>query len=486
MERQNDTQQKVFSGLFWRFLERGGSQIVTLLVTIILQRLLEPTMYGTVSKVTVITAILLVFVDSGMANALIQKKDPDDLDFSSVFYFNIFFCLLLYLALFLLSPWLSVVFREPGLTPVLRVLGLTLIVAGLKNVQEAYVKKTMQFKRFFFATLGGTLFSGALGIVLALRGFGVWALVAQQLSNAAVNTAILWLTIPWRPKRMFSWRRLQGLLSYGWKLLVASLIDQGYQKIYLIITGILQGNAEMAFFEKGQNWPNLLMDSVNTTMDSVLLPALSAEQERKERLRSMTRRAIQIGSFVIMPLLAGFAASATPLVRLLVTEKWLPTVPYLRIFCVIYAFYPMHLANLNAIKALGRSDMFLLLEIVKRGLELVILLCTVRHGAYVMALGLLGSELASQGINAWPNGRLIDYSYWKQLKDIAPILLLSLLMAACVYGLSFLALPDALILLIQIMLGVGIYAGGARLLKLDSFDYLIGTIRNLILKKKAG
>ena len=250
MERQNDTQQKVFSGLFWRFLERGGSQIVTLLVTIILQRLLEPTMYGTVSKVTVITAILLVFVDSGMANALIQKKDPDDLDFSSVFYFNIFFCLLLYLALFLLSPWLSAVFREPGLTPVLRVLGLTLIVAGLKNVQEAYVKKTMQFKRFFFATLGGTLFSGALGIVLALRGFGVWALVAQQLSNAAVNTAILWLTIPWRPKRMFSWRRLRGLLSYGWKLLVASLIDQGYQKIYLIITGILQGNAEMAFFEK--------------------------------------------------------------------------------------------------------------------------------------------------------------------------------------------------------------------------------------------
>ena len=215
MERQNDTQQKVFSGLFWRFLERGGSQIVTLLVTIILQRLLEPTMYGTVSKVTVITAILLVFVDSGMANALIQKKDPDDLDFSSVFYFNIFFCLLLYLALFLLSPWLSVVFREPGLTPVLRVLGLTLIVAGLKNVQEAYVKKTMQFKRFFFATLGGTLFSGALGIVLALRGFGVWALVAQQLSNAAVNTAILWLTIPWRPKRMFSWRRLQGLLGGG-------------------------------------------------------------------------------------------------------------------------------------------------------------------------------------------------------------------------------------------------------------------------------
>ena len=451
MERQDDTRRKVFSGLFWRFLERGGSQIVTLLVTIILQRLLEPAMYGTVSKVTVITAILLVFVDSGMANALIQKKDPDDLDFSSVFYFNIFFCLLLYLALFLLSPWLSAAFREPGLTPVLRVLGLTLIVAGLKNVQEAYVKKTMQFKRFFFATLGGTLFSGALGIVLALRGFGVWALVAQQLSNAAVNTAILWLTIPWRPKRMFSWRRLQG-------------------------------NAEMAFFEKGQNWPNLLMDSVNTTMDSVLLPALSAEQERKERLRSMTRRAIQIGSFVIMPLLAGFAACATPLVRLLVTEKWLPTVPYLRIFCVIYAFYPMHLANLNAIKALGRSDMFLLLEIVKRGLELVILLCTVRHGAYVMALGLLGSELASQGINAWPNGRLIDYSYWKQLKDIAPILLLSLLMAACVYGLSFLALPDALILLIQIMLGVGIYAGGARLLKLDSFDYLIGTIRNLILK----
>ena len=202
-----DNRSKVFSNLIWRFMERGGSQLVSFIVSIVLARILEPVMYGTVSKVTVITAILLVFVDSGMANALIQKKEPDDLDFSSVFWFNMGFCLLLYTALFLLAPWIASFYKEPGLTPVVRVLGLTLVVAGLKNVQQAYVSKTLQFRRFFFATLGGTLFSAVLGITLAYRGFGVWALVAQQLSNVAVNTAILWFTVGWKPKRMFSLQR---------------------------------------------------------------------------------------------------------------------------------------------------------------------------------------------------------------------------------------------------------------------------------------
>ena len=481
-----DNRSKVFSNLIWRFMERGGSQLVSFIVAIVLARILEPVMYGTVSKVTVITAILLVFVDSGMANALIQKKEPDDLDFSSVFWFNMGFCLLLYTALFLLAPWIASFYKEPGLTPIVRVLSLTLVVAGLKNVQQAYVSKTLQFRRFFFATLGGTLFSAILGITMAYRGFGVWALVAQQLSNVAVNTAILWFTVGWKPRRMFSLQRLGGLLSYGWKLLAASLIDAVYLKIYPLIIGIYYTNEDIAFYEKGMNWPNLLVENINTSMDSVMLPVLSAEQDRKERVRDMTRRAIKTGTYIIMPLMAGLAVCAVPIVRLLMTEKWLPCIPYLRIFCIIYAFFPLHTANLNAIKAVGRSDTFLILEIIKRGLELTILLITMRHGVFTMAIGLLISELASQGINAWPNKKLLGYSYAAQLKDMAPAILLSLFMAACVYPISLLSLSDLPTLLIQVPLGVAIYVLGSRLLKLDSFDYLLSVVRRMISKNKAG
>ena len=481
-----DNRSKVFSNLIWRFFERGGSQLVSFAVSIILARILDPTIYGTVSKVLVITAILLVFVDSGMANALIQKKDPDDLDFSSVFYFNVCFCVLLYVLLFFAAPWISIIYKDPELTPMVRVLGLTLVISGLKNVQQAYVSKTLQFKRFFFATLGGTLFSAALGITMAYRGYGVWALVAQQLSNVAVNTAILWFTVGWKPRRMFSWKRLAGLLQYGWKLLIASLIDQVYIKIYPLVIGIRYTSADIAFYEKGMNWPNLIVENINNSMDSVLLPVLSAEQDRKDRIREMTRRAIKTGTYVIMPLMAGLAACGEPIVRFLMTEKWVPCVPYLQIFCIIYAFFPLHTANLNAIKAMGRSDIFLILEIVKRGLELVILLITMRYSVFTMAIGLLISELASQGINAFPNRKLLDYPYWEQLKDMLPSILLSLTMAAVVYPVCLLGLTDLLTLLIQIPLGVLFYVLGSRLLKLDSFSYLLSVIKTVLNKRKAG
>ena len=481
-----DNRSKVFSNLIWRFFERGGSQLVSFAVSIVLARILDPEVYGIVSKVLVITAILLVFVDSGMANALIQKKDPDDLDFSSVFYFTICFCLLLYVALFFAAPWVAAIYKEPDLVPIVRVLGLTLVFSGLKNVQQAYVSKTLQFKRFFFATLGGTLFSAVLGITMAKKGFGVWALVAQQLSNVAVNTAILWFTVHWRPKRIFSWKRLGGLLSYGWKLLVASLIDQVYIKIYPLVIGIRYSSEDIAFYEKGMNWPNLIVENINNSMDSVLLPVLSAEQDQRDRVREMTRRAIKTGTYIIMPLMAGLAACATPLVRLLMTEKWLPCVPYLQIFCIIYAFFPLHTANLNAIKAVGRSDTFLVLEVIKRGLELVILLITMRYGVFPMVLGLLVSELASQGINAWPNKKLLNYPYSAQLKDMAPSILLSLFMAGCVFPVSLLGLKDWLTLLIQIPLGVLIYVLGSVILKLDSFGYILSVAKKLISGKKAG
>lgn len=479
-----DNKLKVFSNLFWRFFERCGAQLVSFAVTIVLARLLDPELYGLTSKVAVITSILLVFVDSGMANALIQKKNPDDLDFSSVFYFNTAFCIVLYVILFFASPLLSQLYNEPQLTPVMRVLGLTVVVAGVKNVQQAYVSKTLQFKRFFFATLGGTVFSAILGISMAYMGYGVWALVAQQLSNVTVNTIILWLTVGWRPKNMFSFQRLKGLLSYGWKLLASSLLDTVYLKLYPLVIGVKYSNSELAFFERGNSMPNLIVENINYSIDSVLLPVLSAEQDHKVQVREMTRRAIKTSSYIMMPLMAGLAACAEPFVRLLLTDKWLPCVPFLQIFCIIYAFYPLHTANLNAIKAMGRSDVFLKLEVIKKILETAVLLITMRFGVLAMAIGQLFSSILSQVINAWPNRKLLDYRYLQQLKDMLPAILLSAFMGFTVHFVNSFVLSSILTLIIQVPMGVIIYAGLSMLFKVDSFKYILSIIKKMTSRGK--
>lgn len=470
----------VFSNLIWRFMERCGAQLVSVVVSFVLARMLDPAVYGLVAKVTIITSIMLVFVDSGMANSLIQKKDPDDLDFSSVFFFNVAFCLVLYVGLFFAAPLIAEYNGQPELTAIVRVLGLTVVVAGVKNVQQAYVSKTMQFKRFFFATLGGTAVSAAVGIAMAYKGFGVWALVAQQLSNVTINTCVLWLTVGWRPKAMFSLGRLRALLGYGWKLLASGLLDTVYNKLREIFIAVFYTDTDLAFYNRGNALPNLIVENINSSIDSVLLPVLSAEQDHAEQVREMTRRAIKVSSYIIMPLMMGLAVCAEPFVRFFLTEKWLPCVPYLRIFCFTYSFYPLHTANLNAIKAMGRSDLFLILEIVKKAVGITALLLTMRLGVYPMALSLLATSVLSQIINAWPNSRLLNYSYLRQLADLLPTILLAAAMGACVYPVSLLGLSDIVTLVIQVPLGVLVYVLGSKLLRIDSFEYLMSIVKKLV------
>lgn len=227
----------VVSNFLWRFAERCGAQIIQFIVSIVLARILAPEAYGTIALVLVFSQILQVFVDSGLGNALIQKKDADDLDFSSVFWFNIVWCLVLYAMMFFCAPLISTFYNDESLTAIVRVLCLMVVVSGLKNVQQAYVSRTMQFKRFFWATLGGTIVSAVAGIGLALLGCGVWALVAQKLTNLIIDTIVLWFTVKWRPKWMFSFQRLKVLFSFGWKLLVSHLIDTIYNNLRQLIIG---------------------------------------------------------------------------------------------------------------------------------------------------------------------------------------------------------------------------------------------------------
>ena len=476
-------QKSVFYNLFWRFAERCGAQAVSLVVSIILARLLAPEAYGTIALAMVFINILQVFVDSGMGTALIQKKDADDLDFSSVFYFNLAACLVLYAGLFLAAPSIAQFYGDPALTALVRALSLTVVVSGVRNIQQSYVSRHLLFKRFFFSTIGSTLASAVVGIAMAYAGFGVWALVGQSLSNVVTGTIILWATVPWRPRRMFSWQRLKGLLSFGWKLLVSSLLDTGYNNLRSLIIGKLYSSADLAYYNQGDKLPNLVITNINASIDSVLLPTMANEQDDPARVRSMTRRAIKTSTYVMAPLMMGLAACAEPLIRLILTEKWLPCVPFLRIFCITYMFWPIHTANLNAIKALGRSDLFLKLEIVKKAVGLVLLLCTMRHGVMAMAYSLLLSSVLSQIINSWPNRKLLRYHYLNQLADILPALLLACAMGLAVYCIQFLGWGDLPTLCVQIPVGAALYLAGSALLRLDSFLYLRSTAEKLLLHK---
>lgn len=452
---------------------------MTFVVSIVLARILSPEDYGTIALVTVFTTILQVFVDSGLGTALIQKKDADDLDFSSVFYFNAALCLILYTGIFAAAPFIAKFYDDFVLVPIIRVISLTVVVAGLKNVQQAYVSRNMQFKRFFFSTIGGTIFSAILGIVLANTGFGVWALVAQQLSNVTIDTLILWVTVKWRPKKMFSWSRLRGLLSYGWRLLVSALLDTGYNSLRNLIIGRVYSKSDLAFYDQGDKFPKVIMTNINTSIDSVLLPSMASAQDTPQRVKAMTRRAIKTSTYIMAPLMMGLAFCAEPIVTLMLTEKWLPCVPFLRIFCITYMFWPIHTANLNAIKAMGHSDCFLKLEIIKTAICLAVLLVSVRFGVMAIAYSALLTNVMSQIVNAWPNKKLLQYGYLEQVRDFAPGILLAVGMGVCVYVISFLSLPAIVVLAIQIILGAVIYIGASAILKLEEFKYLLEMVKSL-------
>lgn len=481
---KENANRTVLNNFFWRFSERCGAQLVTFIVSIVLARILSPENYGTVALITVFTNIMQVFVDSGLGTALIQKKDADDLDFSSVFYFNFAVCIVLYLAMFFAAPVIARFYNDATLTPIVRTISLTILISGVKGVQQSYVSRNMLFKRFFYATLGGTIFSAFLGIGMAYAGAGVWAIVAQQLSNTFIDTVILWITVKWRPKRMFSWARLKQLMAFGWKMLASSLLDTLYNDIRSMIIGKMYSSADLAYYDQGKKFPQVIVSNINTSIDSVLLPTMANVQDNQGKVKAMTRRSIKTSTYIMAPLMMGLAFCAEPIVRLVLTEKWLPCVPFLRIFCITFMFYPMHTANLNAIKAMGRSDYFLKLEIAKKIVGMLLLLATMRFGVLAMAYSLLASTLASMIINSWPNKKLLSYGFKEQMIDIMPGILLAGGMGVVISAVNLLGLSPIATLVIQIPAGAVIYIGCSYAMKIESFEYLLSVAKTALRRRK--
>ncbi|MCI2779499.1 lipopolysaccharide biosynthesis protein [Clostridium perfringens] len=484
MENENMKGQ-VIDSLFWKLLERGGVQGIQFILQLVLARLLTPDDYGIIAIIAIFITIANVFVQSGFNTALIQNKNTDEKDFSSVFYLSMLVALVLYIILFFISPIISKFYGILELTKVIRVLAITLFFGAYNSIQNAVVSKTMQFKKLFFSSSISVIISGVIGVILAYLGFGVWALVAQQLINQLTIIIILSFIVDWHPKLQFSIDRLKVLFRYGWKLLVSSLIDTFYMNIRSLIIGKIYHPSVLGFYNRGDQFPQIIVSNINGSIQSVMLPALSLEQDNKVRVKNMVRRAIVTSSFIIFPIMIGLAVIAEPLVRILLTDKWLPCVPFMQIFCISYALWPIHTANLQAINALGYSNVFLKLEIVKKIIGTIILVISLFYGVYAIAIGTLISGVISTFINSYPNIKILNYSYFEQIKDIVPSLLISIFMGTITYFLKFLWLGDILTLTIQILVGIFSYFMLAKLFKLECYIYLISILKDILKKRKS-
>lgn len=485
MEEKN-LKSQVMSGMFWRFGERICAQVVTFVVSIVLARILSPEHYGAVSLLMIFITIANVFVSEGFGKALIQKKDVTDLDYSSVFYFNVIFSWVVYLLIFLAAPFIAAFYDNSILSPTLRVMALKIPLAGINSIQHAYVSKNMMFRRFFWSTLIGTIISAVVGIVMALTGFGVWALVAQYLTNSLIDTVVLWFTVKWRPKKMFNIRSVAGLLSFGWKILSTSLINTLYEDLRSLLIGKFYSQNDLAFYSKGIHYPKLIINNVNTSISSVLFPAMSKIQNDKQRLKQNMSRSISMSTFILFPLLFGLAAAADPLIELILTEKWMPCVPYLRIACVYMSLYPINIANLQAIMAVGRGDVYLKLNILKKVIGLILLLVSLPFGVTAIAASEILVAAFAVLTNASANKKLLDYSLIDLLSDIGKNLIMSLIMFVSVFAFEkFVSVYIGNLLLsiiIEVILGGLIYISLAKIFKSEDFKYILTTFKKKLKK----
>lgn len=474
---ENNPKAKVMSSLFWKFAERIGAQGVNLIVSIALARILAPEHYGAVALITIFITICNVFVEHGFGTALIQKKDADDLDFSSVFYCNIFMSIILYTIIFIFAPLIARFYGISELTLLVRVLGISILIAGLKSIQNAYVSRKMIFKKFFISTSIGTIGSAFVGIWMAYHGYGVWALVVQQLFNTTVDTIMLWITVKWRPIWAFSMERIKILFKFGWKMLCSALIETIYNELYGLAIGKIYNSESLAYYNKGNQFPNIITENVNGSISSVMLPALSNEQDDRDKVKSMMSRAIKTSSFILFPMMVGLAVVAKPLVSLILTDKWLPAVPLMQLLCFSYIFWPIHTVNLQAISAMGRSDIFLKLEVAKKVIGIITLIVSLPFGITFMVSMKIVNSIISTFINSYPNKKLLNYTMKEQWKDILPALILASLMGVITYLFIFLKLNNIITLLVQVLFGVIFYISCAYILKLEAFRYLLGIIK---------
>lgn len=469
---------KILNSFLWKLLERISVQGVSFAVSICLARILQPSEYGEIALVMVFINIANVIVDGGFNTSLIQAQNSDAKDFSTIFYTTVFVAVFIYVILFTAAPTIAEFYNKADLCSVVRVISLCLVAYAINSIQRAYISKNMLFKKLFYSSLIATIGAGIVGIVLAYSGYGIWALVFHYIVSAYLMCFVMFLTLKWRPSLSFSIFSLKKLYGYGWKIFASNFIISLFVNIRSLLIGKCYTPSMLAYFERGKQFPALIMDNINNSIQTVLFPVFSSIQDDKNNIKSMVRRSIRTSSLVIFPLLIGLFSVASPLVKVLLTEKWMFTVPFIRIFCIAYLLMPMQIANIEAIKAMGRSDLFLKMELLKKVLEISILLITLFINAYAIAIGVVVYNFICIFINTYPNKKLIGYTSSNLWKDTSPSLGASLAMGFFIYLMQFLPIPSTIILIIQIISGICIYYVICVVFKIESYKYLTESLKN--------
>lgn len=476
--------EKVLSSLLFKFLERCSVQGIQFIVSIVLARILTPEDYGLLAIVMVFVTLANVFIQTGISTALIQNKQTKEEDYSTIFFVNFFISIVLYVLLYVSAPLIGKVYENEQLVLMLRVISVILLFGAYSSIVNARLNKELRFGIILKRSLISCTISGVIGIFLALVGAGIWALMVQQIMVYLLEAVIFYATVRWIPKLYFQKGRAKELIGFGWKLTLASFIDALYKELRSVLIGKKYTPDVLGYYNRARQFPQLLVTNINGAISAVMLPVLSGYQDEKQKLKSIMRRSIKTSTFIVFPLLAGLAAIAPALVKILLTEKWMPCVPILQLLCVNMMFYPIHTANLQAINAVGRSDIYLKLEVLKKTVEVIILAIAyaVFESVYAIVIGgIIGTVLESI-INVYPNKKLLSYSYFEQINDILPSIVLTLIMYIVVILIGKLTLPVIFVLIIQVLTGVAVYVFLAMLFHVECFEYLISIGRKYIKK----
>ena len=474
---------KIVGGFFWKLAERTSSQGAHFLLSVILARLLLPEEYGLVAMINIFIVIANVFVTGGFTASLIQKKDADELDFSTIFYCTLLVSVLMYVVIYLCAPSIASFYNMPELCLLTRVYALSLVITSYQTIQQAYISRHMLFKKTFVSAFIGTIISGVIGVIMAYMGYGVWALVVQHLSNIIANMFALFYIIPWRPKLMFAWSRAKSLMLFGTSILTSTLINTVYKEIQQLLIGKMYTPADLGYFNRGMSLPNLVSSNVDMSIRSVLFPAMSDHSNDPARVKQMLRRGIKTSSYIMFFLFTLMATSSKPIIILLLTEKWLPCVLFMQIFCISKMFLIISGYNVQAIKALGEGKEVVKLEVFKKPVFLVVILAAAKFGVLAIALTLPINALYAMFMNMRPSQKLLDYHISEQLKDVIPATVMALVTAIVTLPFLLLDINPLAIMFMQILCGVVFYVGLSKVFQVESYVY----VENLalgILKRK--
>ena len=468
---------KAARGLFWSSVDRFSSQGISFVFSIFLARILDISDYGIVAMIVVFMAVAQAFVDSGFSSALIRKPDLNEEDKSTAFYFNIVVGLACYGILFIASPLIADFYDEPLLSPIIRVTGLSIIFNSLCVVQRALFTIAVDFKTQAIISLACTVISGVVGLVMAYNGYGVWALVVQSTVSTFFNFVLLWLCSRWRPVTGFSKASFRYLFNFGSKLLASGLLDTLYNNAYPIVIGKFYNSAQLGLYSRAQGYASLPSSNITGILQRVTFPVLSLMQDDDEKLANNYRRLLRMSAFVVFPLMIGLAAIADPLIRVLITSKWAGCIIYLQIICFGMMLYPIHALNLNLLQVKGRSDLFLRLEIVKKIIGVCALCITIPFGITAMCIGLVVVSVIALYINTYYTGKLLRLSFLKQIKDLAPFFILSILVGLLMYYVPISINNDLYRLILGVLIGIVSYSGSAALFRIKEFNEVINLIR---------